>query len=162
GRWSRSTTRSTAPRPAGGAGATGHRARPPPPRRPPTDRAGTARPGTARVAPPATERRRAVSLPTRLTAIAALLVAATVLVVAGGRPRRRRPGPGAHRAARAPGPAERHPPGGGRHGVGRADGRASPLGRGLGQRARAGLRRGPGLRLRPPDAATAVPHGGRD
>ena len=35
------------------------------------------------MAPPATERRRAVSLPTRLTAIAALLVAATVLVVAG-------------------------------------------------------------------------------
>jgi len=32
---------------------------------------------------PATERRKAVSLPTRLTAIAALLVAATVLVVAG-------------------------------------------------------------------------------
>jgi len=35
------------------------------------------------VAPPGAERRRAVSLPTRLTAIAALLVAATVLVVAG-------------------------------------------------------------------------------
>jgi two-component system, OmpR family, sensor kinase len=35
------------------------------------------------VARPGAERRRAVSLPTRLTAIAALLVAATVLVVAG-------------------------------------------------------------------------------